>query len=560
MTVVIQYFCIEFNRTKIKKKDVMKKSLHLLFGLLLLGSIVNAQPTINDPFFDHVNYVGAFGDSDWTAGWCEWDPQNEAYPATTITVNAGDITTNTTWTSGNTYLLNGWVYVTSGVTLTIQPGTVIRGDYVNKGSLIIERGATLNAQGTAANPIVFTSNEDPGNRDYGDWGGLILCGRATINQAGDTAEIEGGVGSIYGGGASPNDADNSGILQYIRIEFAGVPFVTDKEINGLTMGGVGSATTIDHIQISYSGDDAYEWFGGKVNCKNLVSFRTWDDDFDTDNGYQGMIQYAVALRDPDIADPGSKSNGFESDNDKDGTTNVPQTAPVFSNFSMFGPKVTAGTTINANYKNAMHLRRNTSLNLYNSFFAGYANGLLLDGALAEANATALDLNIGVSYLVGISGSEFQLASGSTFDLPTWFLTTMSCNDTMTANTSLMITDGFNLTAPNFLPQTGSPLLSRTWLDCNPAGVETIKGIESVTVYPNPVSQSAILDFGLTTSDIVTIEILDLTGRTVMTIQNAMMEAGQHSVSIDVSSMSNGMCFVRLTSNNSTHIQKLFVVK
>ena len=168
--------------------------------------------------------------------------------------------------------------------------------------------------------------------------------------------IEGGPTSTYGGS---DDADNSGILKYVRIEFPGIAFQPDKEINGLTLGGVGSGPNVDNMQVSYSGDDSYEWFGGTVNARHLIAFRGWDDDFDTDYGYRGMVQFAVSLRDPDVADAGSGSNGFESDNDGNGTTDAPFTSPVFSNISMFGPLVTPSTTVNPNFKRAMHLRRNT---------------------------------------------------------------------------------------------------------------------------------------------------------------------------------------------------------
>jgi hypothetical protein len=152
--------------------------------------------------------------------------------------------------------LDGWVYVKSGATLTIEPGTVIRGSKANKGALIIEKGARIIAEGTASDPIIFTSNQDAGSRSYGDWGGVIVLGNATVNKVDPV--IEGGPTSTYGGS---DDADNSGVLKYVRIEFPGIAFQPDKEINGLTMGGVGTGTEIDYVQVSFSGDDSYEWFG-----------------------------------------------------------------------------------------------------------------------------------------------------------------------------------------------------------------------------------------------------------------------------------------------------------
>ncbi len=435
-------------------------------GSSLLNGAAFTHVALNDTFFDIVSYKGAFGTTDWTAGWANFTPQTTVYPATTVTIPAGDITTNTTWTSGNTYLLNGWVYVKAGATLTIQPGTIIRGDKTNKGALIIEKGATINANGTAAAPIVFTSNQAAGSRDYGDWGGIVILGNAVINVAGGSASIEGGLSSTYGG---TNDADNSGILRFVRIEFPGVAFVTNSEINGLTMGGVGSETQIDHIQVSYSGDDSFEWFGGTVNAKYLIAFRGWDDEFDTDFGFRGKIQFGVSLRDPNIADV-SGSNGFESDNDATGSTNTPFTHPIFSNMSFFGPKITSTTTIHSNYKRAMHLRRNTRLNVFNSVFAGYPTGLFIDGTLAQTNATNGDLNIENCVFSGMT-TNFA----STFE-DTYFNTASRNNSVYADNTLLQIADAFNLNAPNFLPSStgGNVYLLNGWVYVKAGATLTIQ--------------------------------------------------------------------------------------
>ncbi|WP_235726909.1 hypothetical protein [Hymenobacter siberiensis] len=284
------------------------------------------------------------------------------------------------------------MFVESGATLTIQSGTIIKGDQASKGTLTIKQGARIDARGTAAQPIVFTSNQPAGSRARGDWGGLILLGRATQNIPATAAQplskIEGGLtpDTFFGG---TDDNDNSGTLQYVRIEFPGVAFITDNEINGLTLGGVGAGTTIDHIQVSYSGDDSFEWFGGSVNAKYLIAFRGIDDEWDTDNGFHGKVQFGVALRDPNVADA-SGSNGFESDNDAQGSNNLPQTSAIFSNMSNF--IVPTSGTLNTNYKRGMHLRRNSALSVFNSVVAGYPVGLLLDEGTAPFSATNLAVN------------------------------------------------------------------------------------------------------------------------------------------------------------------------
>lgn len=381
---------------------------------------------------------------------------------------SGEITSNTTWTNDNIYLLDGWVYVREGAVLTIEPGTLIKGDFDSKGALIIERGAQIIADGTAEQPIIFTSQKAPGQRGYGDWGGVIICGRASVNTpenagagtAAGEAIIEGGVGSIYGGGANPNDDDNSGILRYVRIEFGGIPFQPNSEINGLTCGGVGRGTTIDHVMVSYSGDDAFEWFGGTVNATNLISYRNWDDDFDTDFGFSGNIQFGLIMRDPAIADQ-SGSNGFESDNDGQGTTNTPITHPKFSNITVVGP-LAFESNINSNYKRALHLRRNTRTSTFNSVFVGYPTGLLIDGTSTQINAASGELRFKNCALVAMndtlatsSNANPNNISGS-FDITAWYNAVGQNNSEITSVSELMF-NNVNLNSPDFTLMTGSPL-------------------------------------------------------------------------------------------------------
>lgn len=362
------------------------KKIYSLLTALCLGSFAMAQ----DAFWTPTTYRGAFPvtdntpATDWTAGWSNFDPENTVYPATVTTVSA-DITTNTTW-SGVVKLMNK-VYVKNNATLTIAPGTIIRGDKLTQGTLIITRGAKIIADGTAANPIVFTSNEAVGARNEGDWGGLVLLGLAKNNQPGGVANIEGIVpttDSQYGGNF---DNDNSGILRYVRVEFAGIALEPNKEINGITFGSVGNQTIVDFVQVTYSGDDSFEWFGGTVNCKHLIAYRGLDDDFDTDFGYRGKIQFGLAIRDKDLSDAPGDSNCFESDNDAAGSTAQPKTRPIFSNITIVGPKGN-GTTVlptGEKFEKAFRLRRNTSTCVLNSLVTGWEKGLSIEGAPVVAN-------------------------------------------------------------------------------------------------------------------------------------------------------------------------------
>ena len=293
-------------------------------------------------------------------------------------VIAGDITSDLTLTADKTYLLRDIVRVQSGATLTIEPGTIIYGENTTQGSLVIKPGGKIMAEGTVDKPIVFTSEfNKPGSTQeptYGDWGGIILLGNAPINVPGGTASIE-GPGDQYGG-TDPDD--NSGVMKYVRIEYPGIAYSLNNEINGLTFGGVGRGTTIDYIQVSYSGDDSYEWFGGTVNCKHLIAYRGWDDEFDTDFGFKGKLQFLVGLRDPEVADQ-SGSNGFESDNDGSGSTNSPRTSPTWWNVTLVGPLATTTSPINSLFKRGMHLRRSSQNKINNTLVMGWPLGILIDG-------------------------------------------------------------------------------------------------------------------------------------------------------------------------------------
>ncbi len=318
--------------------------------------------------------------------------------AYTVVTVQDSIATDTHWTCDQQYLLKGYVYVTAGHTLTIDSGVIIKGDKDSKGSLIVERGAMIFANGTRNHPIVFTSNQPAGSRSYGDWGGVILCGQAPVNWTSGQGQVEGGPRSFYGG-LNPND--NSGSMTYCRIEFGGVAFSPNNEINGLTFCGVGNATTIHHIQVSYSGDDSYEWFGGSVNSKYIVAYAGWDDDFDTDNGYNGKNQFCVGLRDPYAADQ-SGSKGFESDSYQSGTATglagdtSKITKPVFSNCTIIGPLVSpTSTAYDPQFVSAAHIRRGSAISILNSILAGYPAGVLIDESSASFGSTVANIGNGI---------------------------------------------------------------------------------------------------------------------------------------------------------------------
>ena len=332
-----------------------------------------------------------------------------------VKVITGTLTGNITWSKDTIYQLSGFVRVGTDdgttidnaagakATLTIEAGTLIIGDKASKATLIIQRGSKLIAIGTASAPIVFTSSKSEGAKAAGDWGGLVICGLAPINIAGGHAELEGGYGGYFGG----NDpADNSGSLKYVRVEYAGIPINPNQEINSFTFGGVGNGTTLSYLQASYGGDDCYEWFGGTVNADHLIAYRGTDDDFDTDNGFSGHVQFGLGIRDKNIADfgAGGASNGFESDNDANSSTNSPYTTAEFCNMTIVGPKKDTATAVATPFKNGALLRRNTKEKIFNTVIIGYPNAISIDGNTSVANTQDASLQIKNSVIAGTTGT------------------------------------------------------------------------------------------------------------------------------------------------------------
>lgn len=325
-----------------------------------------------------------------------------ALPVQTV---SGNITVNTTWDNSKVWELNGVVSVVPGVTLTIAPGTYIKSTVntagVQNGVLVIRMGAKINASGTATDPIVFTSRHlldgitnNPINS--GDFGGLILLGKAHVNTGtGSVSGLPLLPEFIYGG---TDDTDNSGTLQYVRIEYPGFILSPNLEINGLLLGGVGNTTTLDHIEVRYPVNDSFTFFGGSVNASYLISIGAFDDGFDFDLGYNGAIDYAVVMADANTghsqSGPNSDSHGIESDNNPPAASAsfnlTPKTHPILSNFSIIGT-----SAVNNGYRYGVRNRRGAEIELYKSVITGYPSGFVFnDGteSFYTANVSKLTEN------------------------------------------------------------------------------------------------------------------------------------------------------------------------
>ena len=433
-----------------------KKILSIMPFLLFTAAMVNAQ--------EATNYRGAFAPApvtQWTDIWTNWDPQNAFYPAPSVTIS-GVIGTQT-WTKNNTYLLQGIVFVDSLATLTIEAGTVIRGDANTViSTLVIQRGATILANGTPCNPIVFTSSKAIGSRVKGDWGGVTILGRG-LNNLGTDVPIEGiGTSNPRGRFGGTNNADNSGSLKYVRIEYAGFAISPGNELNSLTFGAVGSGTTVDYVQTSFGNDDAFEWFGGAVNCKHLVAYKTLDDDFDTDNGYSGLVQYGLGIKDPAISDDPSvsTSEGFESDNNGSTPfTLIPKTSASFYNITQIGafrctsnlPSVTQPTAIA--FRRGARLRRNTELKIFSSILMNNFRGLVMDAdvlanglAAFKNNIIAMDTSF-ISTVTGATGKALFAENTAT----STYLTVAANGNTLIPTPCNVLVNAWDFLNPDYRP-------------------------------------------------------------------------------------------------------------
>lgn len=392
------------------------------------------------------------------------------------TILEGKISSDRTLKSKYVYTIRGIVYVTNGAKLTIEPGTILQGESKSKGALVITRGSQIIADGTKDKPIVFTSDASSPKR--GDWGGVVICGKAPTNASFNgvqgVGQVEGGVNNgeglgLYGG---TDASDNSGILHYVRIEYAGYAYLPDNELNGLTLAGVGTGTKIDYLEIYKANDDAVECFGGTANMTHTIFVSTLDDDFDTDNGWSGHVQWGIVMRDSAVADI-SKSESFESDNDANGSDLTPQTMGVYSNITVIGPRETTSNIGNTLFLAGAQVRRNSSISIFNSVIMGYPKGLLIDASKGTptdnnivANTLFFQNNIiaGCAEPVVYSASSTAPTGWTSADALDWVNTAAFNNSILATNDAVMLTAPYNYSNPDFTPKSGSPLLSGASFD------------------------------------------------------------------------------------------------
>lgn len=606
----------------------MKKNLLPLFlgAFCLVSQAIQAQSTFK---FQQTAFVGALGADaaeDWTTGWAEWNPKTAAYPTPTdtTTLNAvlpslpvpGEINVTGTLTldASKVYLLKGIVVVRNGGKLVVPAGTVVRAQAnvsanpKNYASIVVERGGQIDIQGTKAKPVVFTSAKNTG-RERGDWGGIVVSGKAPNNQlngtTNDNVQLEGFNTVTFDntlarhGGTIAND--NSGKISYCRIEFGGLAFEANREINGLTLGSVGSETVVDHVQVSFGGDDGFEWFGGSVNSSHLISYKNTDDDFDTDFGYSGFSQFGIAVRDTAYYDltynatsGASTSESFESDNEATGTANVrPYTRGIFSNYTLVGPVPVGAKYSDLNavsraaFRRGARIRRNSSQSVVNSIFMGYRNFLMIDGdscvrntnfpaALATVtpntavNAAAKQIYFANNLIVNTAAAytsatdttanglvEVARAKGSAAKLAAldaWVKQTgplaNNINPVAFTTGTVLVNPLAASTTPDFKPVAGSPALSGANFKNNPllSGITPVQNVfqtKASPVFPNPVVTGGVLYFGQT---IKTWLMVNLSGEIV--------RFGTDADRMTTDGLEKGLYFIQLDGNS---VQKVLIL-
>lgn len=354
---------------------------------------------------------------------CSSDDSNDGPDVPTTGVLEGDITQDLTLNAGTVYTLRGATYVNPGVTLTIPAGTRIEADAENAevAFLGVQKGAKVIAQGTAANPIIFTSNSE--NPAPQDWGGIVICGNAITNRGTNvTAEV---TGMTYGGA---NPTDNSGIYSHIIIEYSGNLITETSEFNGMTFYAVGSGTTVNNILVSQGSDDGFEWFGGSVNATNLLAIGCQDDSFDWAEGWNGTASNLYSDQ-SSATGVSSDSRGIEADNSETNPLLTPVSNPTLSNVTLIGRNSVSPTK-----EAGMWLRRGTHATITNVYISGFKStvsgsgyGIYFDGPDSQAfftanplsNITILNSTTDTNMAVGFNATTTATGAGAGAAVPSW---------------------------------------------------------------------------------------------------------------------------------------------
>lgn len=411
---------------------------------LLLAVAANAQQE-----------KGIIGYANWLDNWTEFKPQKtESKDANQIL--AGNITENTKLMKKNVYILHGNVYVTNNSVLTIDPGTVIIGDATTKGTLIITKGSKIMAEGQETDPIIFTSNASM--KKAGDWGGLVILGDAPINKFGSVGSYNMDLDpalTVYGGN---NVASSSGILKYVRIEFAGRKVKGADAFNGLTVAGAGNKTVLENIMVSFSGGDSFAFYGGDVNASQLVSYKSINDDFKITQGAQCRLFNSLAVRSSYLSSnkDGSRClevKAYEKKNETDFTKK--STFVSASNLTLLNDSENIKADVQSGLvKEAIYVGENTALELKRSVVSGFNPAVLLDSK-TEMNADNLKkIKFEEMFFNQCTGNIFTENNTDNSDLENWYGNSIFSNVYSQTDNKETFVDIYNAKRPDYRLQLG----------------------------------------------------------------------------------------------------------
>ena len=534
---------------------------------------------------------------------------------TIITVKDADISPGSPYnmTANNIYLLDGFVFVEQGSILNIEAGTVIKGKAApttgdNASALIISQGGQIFAEGTAENPIIFTAEADDVNdpddltyADRGEWGGVIILGRASVNTTSGTNQIEGIPSNeprgLYGGGSTPNDDENSGILRYVSIRHGGAEIGAGNEINGLTMGGVGRGTTIEYVEVYANVDDSFEWFGGTVNSRYLVSAFPGDDSFDYDEGWTAKNQFWFAIHDP--FDGGGRIGEHDGGTQpEDGT---PFAIPIIYNVTYIGPGATA--TPQGDGAESIIFRDNAGGKYYNSIITDYngANGgriLTIEDLASGADSRErleqgdLVLNSNIWWLFGAGSNINDLIpqefvrnyitnpannnqivdpqlNGISRD-PDGNLDPRPNSSGPAASGAVAPTDPYFQTTSYFGAfDPNAPLWTNGWTALSATGLTNVKETFSEIIpqefslsqnYPNPFNPTTKIVYTVSEPGMVKLSVYNILGQTVENLVNSYKEVGSYEITFDAVDLPTGVYVYKLESGSTSISRKMTLIK
>ena len=553
----------------------MRRTVLLYISLSFwLASMLWADNT----FFEQVDYKGAFGATNWTNGWTalyHYGITAEASaPVNDVTVNDGDISSGNTvyWTADNVYHLNGRVFVDDGAVLHIEAGTVIKGlpgSGENASALIVARGGKIYAEGTAERPIIFTAESDdvnnPADISYdtkGLWGGVIILGKARINRPEGEFNIEGipstEARGLYGG---DDDEDNSGVFRYVSIRHGGAEIGEGNEINGLTLGGVGRGTTIDHVEVFANKDDGFEFFGGTVNMKNLVVAFCGDDGIDLDEGYRGKMQFVFVIQHADFGNRCGEHDGAP----KSAVTTEPKAYAQIYNATYLGSGMNSD---NPDQDELFKLRENWGGIYANSIFGDY-NGFGVDVSDSYSPNDAKDRLLAgeLNFKNDIWFNFAHRTLADSIGKQSWIQSYLqdASNGNSGDNPQLM---GISRTQDAGLdprPAFGGTAYQN--LAGYPTGIIKIGFEKTVPEYfsleqnfPNPFNPLTNIRFKIARQSYVELTVYDMLGRKVATLMSGTKPAGLYRISWNAENLSSGIYLYVLKAGNRVMSKRMLLVK